>query len=213
MSNNVDPGRDSALACTAFAGGERVAAGRLQEVALTCKILLDAGESRPVHIFDDATAQPVEVDFRGSAEEVAGRLLGGPHFTGEPAGNEAQDEEPKRRGPGRPKLGVVGREVTLLPRHWDWLNAQPGGASVALRKLVEQARRLNGLKDRIRQSREIAFRFMSAMAGDEPGFEEAIRALFAGSRAGFETNTALWPKDVREYAARLAREGLHKDEP
>ena len=213
MSKNVDPGRDPALSCTAFAGGERVAAGRLQEVALICKVLLDAGESRPVYIFDDATAKPVEVDFRGSAEEVAGRLVGGPHLAVEPAVNEAQDEEAKRRGPGRPKLGVVGREVTLLPRHWDWLNAQPGGASVALRKLVEQARRLNGPKDRIRQSREIAFRFMSTMAGDEPGFEEAIRALFAGSRSGFEANTALWPKDVREYAARLAGEGLHENAP
>lgn len=213
MSKNVDPGRDPVPTCTAFAGGERVAVGSLQEVALTCKVLLDAGESRPVQIFDDATAQTVEVDFRGSAEEVAGRLKGRPRPQGVPPESTAQEGELERRGPGRPKLGVVGREVTLLPRHWDWLNAQPGGASVALRKLVEQARRLNGPKDRIRRSREIAFRFMSTMAGNEPGFEEAIRALFAGSPAGFEANTALWPKDVREYAARLAADGLHEDAP
>jgi len=108
------------------------------------------------------------------------------------------------RGPGRPKLGVVAREVTLLPRHWDWLNAQPGGASVALRKLVETARRVNEDKDRVRQAQEAAYRFISTMAGNEPGFEEAARALFAGDERRFDEMTASWPIDVRSHARRLA---------
>ena len=87
-----------------------------------------------------------------------------------------------RAGAGRPKLGVVAREVTLLPRHWDWLDAQPGGASVALRKLVEEARRATGDADRARAARDAAYHFMSAMAGNLPTFEEASRALFAGDR-------------------------------
>jgi hypothetical protein len=116
----------------------------------------------------------------------------------------AADPPAPVRGPGRPKLGVVAREVTLLPRHWEWLGRQPGGASVALRKLVEDARRANGGKDRIREAREAAYRFMSAMAGNEPGFEEATRALFAGARGAFEANVAGWPHDVKAHARRLA---------
>jgi hypothetical protein len=109
----------------------------------------------------------------------------------------------KVRAPGRPKLGVTAREVTLMPRHWDWLGAQPGGASVALRKLVERALRANGDEDRIRQVREAAYRFMTAMAGDAPGYEEALRALFAGDHSRLRRIVAKWPADVREHALAL----------
>jgi hypothetical protein len=115
---------------------------------------------------------------------------------------------PRRRG--RPSLGVVAREVTLLPRHWEWLSSQPGGASVALRKLVEDARRANEGRDRVRLARESAYRFMMAMAGNEPGYEEALRALFSGEYGRLEGLTAGWPEDVRAHALRLAaraREG------
>ena len=98
----------------------------------------------------------------------------------------------------------MAREVTLLPRHWEWLNSQPGGASVALRRLVEDARRVRAGADRKRRSQEVAYRFMSAMAGDRPGFEEATRALFASDRDRFTTHTAGWPVDVRRHARALA---------
>jgi hypothetical protein len=101
-------------------------------------------------------------------------------------------------------LGVVPREVTLLPRHWDWLGTQPGGASVALRKLVEQARKSNHGADQLRHAQEAAYRFMSAMAGNEAGFEEATRALFAGNQEVFSMQVESWPIDVRNHAKKLA---------
>ena len=175
--------------CTAFAGSRRIASGDLREVALQVKEVIDQGERAPVLIFDEFSSHLIEVDFRGTAEEVLKRL--------EPTGEEA-------RRPGRPKLGVVAREVTLLPRHWEWLNIQPGGASAALRRLVEQARRANAARDRIRQAQESAYRFLSAMAGNEAGFEEATRALFAGRPDGFAEHSASWPADIRDHALKLA---------
>jgi hypothetical protein len=108
------------------------------------------------------------------------------------------------RGRGRPKLGVVAREVTLLPRHWEWLTTQPGGVSVALRKLVEEARRTHADQDRRRQTQERAYHFMSAMGGDLPGFEEAARALFANDLPRLRELVAAWPVDVRDHAIALA---------
>jgi hypothetical protein len=118
--------------------------------------------------------------------------------------NEPSPTDGAARGPGRPKLGVVAREVTLLPRHWDWLATQPGGASVALRKLVEEAKRTNQGKDRLRHAQEAAFRFMSAMAGNEPGFEEAARALLRGDQESYARFVEPWPIDVASHARKLA---------
>lgn len=183
--------------CTAFEGSRRIASGELREVARQAKEAVDRGEA--VLIFDDETGQVVEVDFRGTAEDVVGRLM------------PPVDEVEAPRRPGRPKLGVVAREVTLLPRHWEWLNGQPGGASVALRKLVEEARKANAGKDRIRRAQEAAYRFMSAMAGNEPGFEEATRALFAAQPERFDEMTAAWPADVRDHARKVAAHAFGKE--
>src|SRR5262249_60180257 len=143
------------------------------EVARQVKAEIDRGEQ--VLIFDDATSEPIEVDFRGTAEDVRKRLT----RAGEPP-----DAAP--RGPGRPKLGVVAREVTLLPRHWEWLSGQPGGASVTLRRLIEEARRSEPAgKAKLRALQERAYRFMSALAGDFPNFEEASRALFVNDMPRF----------------------------
>jgi|SRR5450631_3846085 len=187
----------SQVACTAFEGTRRIASGELREVAAKVKEVVDRGESGPVLIFDDGTGEVIEVDFRGSVEEVRERIGGN---AAPPA--DAAVEEARR--PGRPRLGVVAREVTLLPRHWDWLNSQPGGASVALRKLVEDARRVNVNRDKQRVAQEAAYRFLSAMGGNQPGFEEAARALFAGKQARFAEVVADWPLDLREYATKLA---------
>lgn len=180
--------------CTAFADTTRIASGPPRDVALALKSLLDRGDARTILVFNDANGRIVEFDLRGSAEEITSRL--------EPV----VDTTP--RSPGRPKLGVVGKEVTLLPRHWEWLGEQRGGASVTLRKLVETARRDSEPADSVRHAQEVAFRFMNALAGDLPGFEEATRALFAGDSEGFDANSADWAPDVRDYARQLAADAL-----
>lgn len=183
--------------CTAFAGTRRIATGPLEVVALKAKQAMDRGGKAAILIFHDATSEPIEVDFRGTPADVMKRIAPAPQ----------EDEQP--RGPGRPKLGVVAREVTLLPRHWDWLASQPGGASVALRKLVEEARKRNAGRDRIRQAQESAYRFLSAMAGNEPGFEEAARALYRRNRERFEEISAAWPEDIAAHARALASAAFH----
>jgi hypothetical protein len=180
---------------TAFEGQRRLESGPLAEVALAVKRAEQRGSER-VAIFSDATGRAIDLDLRGSDDAIVARLPPGP------AAPEVSPSEP--RGRGRPKLGVVAREVTLLPRHWEWLTAQPGGASVALRKLVEAARRANGDQDRSRAARDAAYHFMSAMAGDLPGFEEATRALFADDRRNFTSLIAAWPDDIRDHIVRLA---------
>jgi len=192
---------DATHPAIAFEGDRRIAEGPLAEVATAAKAVIDRGARAAVLIFDAATSQRIDIVFQGTLPEVLSR------FTPAPAPAEAQ----ARRGPGRPKLGVVAREVTLLPRHWDWLTDQPGGASVALRKLVEEARRLNAGKDRRRRAQEAAYRFMTAMAGDAPGFEEASRALFAADRTRFAEMTTSWPPDIRAHLRALADAAFEND--
>jgi len=200
------------IRCTAFEGFRHIASGGLPAVALKVKKVIDRGIAAPILIFDDATGSLVEVDFRGTTDDVLRRLAErssqrAPASTQASLENDSASmshEKKVARTVGRPKLGVVAREVTLLPRHWDWLNSQPGGASVALRKLVEHARRANEGKGRVRISQEAANRFMSSMAGDLTGFEEATRALFAGNRQRFDELVEPWPVDVRNYARKLA---------
>lgn len=187
---------------TSFDGHRRIASGPLLANALAVKRAREGGATGPVLIFDDATGRSVDVDTRGSEEEIVARLASTTVYDSVAASQLEQVGSP--RGRGRPKLGVVAREVTLLPRHWEWLATQPGGASVALRKLVEEARRANGDKDKTRQANERAYHFMSAMAGDLPGFEEATRALFANDQQKFNEFTATWPADIRNHTIRLA---------
>lgn len=189
------------LTCVAFSAGRLVARGSLRHVVREAKQLVDGESSFDILFFDDGTSEPVEIDLRGSVDEVLRRLPASPAPGTVPDG---AGEEGVPRPPGRPRLGVVAREVTLLPRHWDWLATQPGGASAVLRRLVESARRAGAGEDLQRRTREAAYRFMNAMAGDEPGFEEACRALFAGNRDTFEALVESWPPDVRQHATLLA---------
>jgi hypothetical protein len=200
-------GESQQNSCTAFEGTRRIASGPLPEVALRVKEVMDRGERAPVLIFDDATSDLIELDFRGTALEVVERLAASP-AANVPDGSPIPPELETRRKPGRPRLGVVAREVTLLPRHWEWLNRQPGGASVAMRRLVEEARRVNESRDRVRHAQEVAYRFMSAMAGNEPGFEEALRSLFAADSARFNVHLEAWPIDVRDHSRKLAADAF-----
>jgi len=185
---------------TAFIGPTRLAAGPLAEVAIAVMQASRSAAAPPIIIFSDATGQPIDLDLRGTERDIIARLP----RPAAPSDIETEETAAEPRGRGRPKLGVVAREVTLLPRHWEWLGTQPGGASVALRKLVEEARRANGDADRARAARDAAYRFMSAMAGNLAGFEEASRALFADDRRRFVGLVAGWPDDIRDHVVKLA---------
>ena len=187
----------------AFAGPKRIAEGDLPSVARAIKEFLAREDAHAPFIFDVATSQPVELDLRGNTVTVVARARAQEEaYEAAVAERAAEDEGP--RGPGRPRLGVIGREVTLLPRHWEWLGEQPGGASAALRRLVDQARVANAGRDRLRKAQDTAYRFLSHMLGDQPHFEEATRALFASDRDRFLVLSADWPRDLRDHARDLA---------
>ena len=191
----------------AFRDHRRLAKGPIHDVAQAIKEASDRPDSGQILILDATTSRPVELDLRGNLEEVLGRL---PAL--EPASardsEDDPDSPPVRRGPGRPKLGVVGREVTLLPRHWRWLSQQPGSASVTLRKLVDRARKESAEKEQARRALDSAYRFTSVLAGNLPGFEEATRALYAGRIEDFRDHSADWPADIRDHARSLAEAAL-----
>ncbi|HEX7111748.1 MAG TPA: DUF2239 family protein [Mizugakiibacter sp.] len=181
---------DTVARYSAFAGDRLIARGALDEVALCCRVAQASGERAPVLVFDDASSQTVELDLRGSEADVLARLRR--------RGDVAAAAAP-RSGPGRPRLGVVAREVTLLPRHWEWLGAQPGGASAVLRRLIEEARRQHGPREREQRAQAAIDRFMRVMGGDRPHYEEASRALYAARYDDVERLTARWPRDVRDH--------------
>lgn len=190
-----------ASSCTAFAGSKKIAEGSVSEVASKIKRHMEKHPLDSLLIFDDETSAQVELDLRGTLEDVLSRLR-----------NDDKNRDEKS-GPGRPKLGVVSREIGLLPRHWDWLALQPGGASVTLRKLVEEAKKQNKGRDAVRRSQNAAYKFMSAMAGDLPHFEEASRAFFAKNKALFETLCAAWPADIRNHILKVGAAAFQSDEP
>ena len=207
----------SSSSYTAFEGTRCIAHGALQQVALAAKqamdMAADAAHALPILVFDDATSETLELDWRGSTEAFAARLEATVATAPAPHPPEAEVATQTQRGPGRPKLGVIAREVTLLPRHWEWLSTQPGGASVALRKLVEQARRAASSADRIRQAQDATYRFMSVMAGCLEGFEEAARALFAADGERFAALIAAWPADLGAHLRQLAAPAFEKTNP
>ena len=192
----------------AFAGPERIASGDLRTVALATKALLDANPEGSVAIFDDATGRVVDLDPRGTPDDV----VAGPPDDIDASGLEVAAGTAKRR-PGRPRLGVVSKEVTLLPRHWAWLGAQRGSVSATLRRLIDEARRTHDKRDAVRGAQDTAYRFMAATLGNEPNFEEAIRALYRGDQARFSAATEGWPPDLREHSGKLAAEAFRVPTP
>ncbi|WP_424630586.1 DUF2239 family protein [Bradyrhizobium sp. SYSU BS000235] len=196
--------------CTAFEGCRLLLSGPLIEVALAVKAAMAWEAADPILTFDDATGRVIDLDLRGSKAEIIARLSQPQPTRADQAPSPQTDaaddaDAPKEaRGRGRPKLGVIGREVTLLPRQWEWLAVQPGGASVALRKLVDDARRNGGAAQKTRTAQERAYHFMLAMAGNLPHYEDAIRALFANDRPRLEQQITEWPQDIAAHAIRLA---------
>lgn len=182
---------------TAFAGETCIASGEIKEVLLAVKSYMDKGHKEPLLVFEDHTGIQIDFNLQGTQEEVLTKLATHPHFA---ASSPSQE---KKAGPGRPNLGVVSREVSLLPRHWDWLGQQPSGASAALRRLVDEARKRDTGKERVRQAKEAAGKFMWAMTGNLPDFEEACRALYADDREGLENIIVSWPPDIRNHVLKL----------
>ena len=172
-----------------FDGGQCLASGPLPEVLTALKTRFNEGSAGALLVFDAESGRQRDFDLAGSLDDVLSRV--------EPA-------PPPRPGPGRPKLGVVAREISLLPRHWEWLEGQPNGASAAIRRLVDEARNKDPRKEQARMAREATGRFLTAMAGNRAGFEEALRALYAGNCEGFEARIADWPPDIGEHARRMA---------
>jgi len=164
---------------TAFQEDMWIATGSRAEVVAALREMPEPARASDVLVFEDETGRQIDFDLREMTEQAA---------------------EAPSRPRGRPSLGVVAREVTLLPRHWDWLAAQPEGASAALRRLVEEARKRDGGG---RAGKDAAYRFLSAIAGDRQGFEEAIRALYADDRPRFESLMAGWPIGIRNHALSL----------
>lgn len=179
---------------TAFTGHRLLAHGPLEEVVLCAKERLRADASASILVFSDLTGKQMDFDLSGSEKEVLRKL----QVYLLPEGKTAN------AGPGRPKLGVVAREISLLPRHWEWLSTQSGGASATLRRLVEEAKKDSSGKERVKQAQERAHKFMSAIAGDLPLFEEALRALYAKDAKKFKSCLADWPADIKEHARRMA---------
>ena len=167
---------------SAFYQNQLIAEGSLEAVIQQVKAVNT--DIEPL-VLDSESCQRKEFDWRGSAQEVLNRL-------------QVVNTKPAQRG--RPKLGVEAKEVTLLPRHWQWLAKQPGGASVTLRKLVEAASKQLSPEQQLKQRQEALYRFLSLTAGDFPGFEEATRALYRNHRQDFEQHVSDWPTDIRRFA-------------
>ena len=180
---------DQAATYTAFVGESIIASGPLEKVLPVVKEKFDHKDCPLILIFNDETGKQVDFELRGTLERVLAVSI--------PAKPVA--------GPGRPKLGVVSREISLLPRHWDWLEEQPSGASAAIRRLVDDARKKDPGEQRTRIAKEATGRFLSAMAGNRPGYEEVTRALYAGNWSRFQQLIRPWPKDIRKYAEAMAK--------
>lgn len=190
MSDN--PAFPADVDLVVFQGERRLAAGDVASAVRAAWRALSADAATTLVVLDRRTGRVVDLDLRGSEDQSVARHAPAAALPQAP-GPEASSA---RRG--RPKLGVTAREVTLLPRHWDWLAAQPGGASATLRRLVETARKTDGDASARRARLDAAYRFMSVMAGDRPGFEEAARALYAGDEARLRGLVSGWPADIAD---------------
>lgn len=182
---------------SAFEGYRLLVRGELDLAVRGLVAALERGSGERLTLYEDSSGQPIDLDLRGALEDVLARLEEHPLL------GSAVKRAAKPRGRGRPRLGVIAREVTLLPRHWAWLAEQPGGASVTLRKLVEQARRAGAGETEWRKRRDAIHAFLWDIAADLPDFEEATRLLYRDDRDGFFARIENWPEDIREQVRYL----------
>jgi len=164
------------MTLTVFLKDEIVARGAADDVLPTMRALQPLERSSDLLAFDDETGRQIDLDLRPEAQ-------------------------PAPRPRGRPALGVEAKEVTLLPRHWEWLAKQRGGASATLRKLVEEALRKGRTA---RDHHDSAYRFLNTMAGNLPHFVDAVREMYAGNKVGYDHFTHDWPPAIRDHGRRLA---------
>lgn len=181
-----------------FLGHSLIKKGSIEEVVTAAKSAIDSEVSERIAIFEDSTGRVIDIDYRGTVDDVLDRLKDHPLLS-----DKSEPEVPKRKGPGRPKLGVISKEISLLPRHWQWLGEQKGGASATIRRLVEEAQKLNPERTLATRAQEAAHRFMWDIAGDFKGFEEASRAFYKADFRAFYECISTWPNDVREHARRF----------
>jgi hypothetical protein len=194
--NKMSASNDKYLA---FKGSELIKSGSLLSAALAYKEDIQTGSGASILIFNAMNGKQVDVDIRGSHQDIENR-----YQVMEPQDSVEVSDAVTEKKRGRPKLGVVGREVTLLPRHWQWLDEQPGGASATLRRLVETARKQGSAEEIAKKAQAATLNFMSAIAGNLEGFEEAVRALYADKKNDFETQISSWPKDIKQTVLRFS---------
>ncbi|MBN1412503.1 MAG: DUF2239 family protein [Spirochaetales bacterium] len=180
---------------TAFAGHSLIASGDLRTILTLTKKYLDSGQNEPILIFNDETGRQHDFNMQGTLQEVLDRAMDQP-----------------QKGPGRPKLGVINKEVSLLPRHWEWLNRQQHRASGTIRRLVEAAQK-EGKGNRAKALLEAAGNFMWAMTGNFKGFEEASRALYARKWEKLEEIISSWPADVKNHLLGMIQKVKDSDKP
>jgi len=177
---------DQTTNMTVFMGQQVLVNGSTEDVLKVLKSRYELQDYSPVLVFEDATGNQMDFDLRGSMEEVLLR-----------AGQSSS------RSRGRPSLGVASREISLFPRHWEWLESQPRGVSATLRLLVEQERKRNPGAQERRRLQDAANRFLTAMAGNLPNYEEVTRALYADDHERLKILMADWPAGIRNFVHRL----------
>lgn len=186
---------------TAFEGFQKLISADLEKVLLTVKRRLKANRDSSVLIFSDSTGKQMDFDLSGTDADVTDRHK---IYTMKTA--------PPQPTVGRPKLGVVPREISLLPSHWEWLNNQTGGASPTIRQLIDEKIKSSSTdRLKVKTSQEVTYKFLSALAGDLPNFEEAVRYLYRSDRKKFLEQVSGWHKDVVDHALRLAADAFDRN--
>ncbi|MES2802482.1 MAG: DUF2239 family protein [Bdellovibrionota bacterium] len=180
---------------TVFAGFKIISQGNIEEVAIATKKYLKKEDDVRLLIFSDLSGKQMDLDLSGADKDVIDRL----------SVYKAAEASVSVSGPGRPKIGVKPREVSLLPLHWEWLSTQSGGASATIRRLVDEKMKAPTPKDKIKQTQESVYTFLNSIAGDLTNFEDAIRFLYRQDEAKFKDAIADWPKDLKKHTLTLSR--------